>query len=198
TALAQSQSTGPSSYPVKPVRLILGPGPGSVADGLTRVMAAALSDLWGQQVIVDNRPGAGNTIAPGIVAKSPPDGYSLHRCGVGDAIAPALYKKLSYDHLRDFALLARIGLTPNILVVHPSVPAKTVREFVALAKASPGRLEYGTTGVGSSPHLSFELFKSMTKTDITFIPYKTAALAHTDLLAGRISAQITNQIGRAH
>ena len=185
-ALAQT------TYPTKPVRLILGPGPGSVADGLTRVIAAALSELWGQQVIVDNRPGAGNTIAPALVAKSPPDGYALHRCGVGDAIAPALYKKLPYDHLRDFAILARIGLTPNILVIHPSVPAKTLKEFIALAKANPGKLEYGTTGVGSSPQLSFELFKSMTKTNIVFIPYKSAALAHTDLVAGRIAAQMSN------
>jgi tripartite-type tricarboxylate transporter receptor subunit TctC len=192
TALAQAQSAGPSNYPVKPVRLILGPGPGSVADGLTRVMAAALSELWGQQVVVENRSGAGNTIAPAIVAKSAPDGYTLHRCGVGDSIAPALYKKLPYDHLRDFAILARIGLTPNILVVHPSVPAKTLKEFIALARANPGKLEYGTTGVGSSPHLSFELFKSMTETNIVFIPYKTAALAHTDLLAGRIAAQMSN------
>jgi len=192
TALAQTQSAGTSNYPVKPVRLMLGPGPGSVADGLTRVMAAAMSELWGQQVIVDNRSGAGNTIAPAIVAKSPPDGYTLHRCGVGDSIAPALYKKLPYDHLRDFAILARIGLTPNILVVHPSVPVKNLREFIALAKANPGKLEYGTTGVGSSPQLAFELFKSMTKTDITFIPYKSAALAHTDLLAGRIAAQMSN------
>jgi tripartite-type tricarboxylate transporter receptor subunit TctC len=180
------------TYPAKPVRLILGPGPGSVADGLTRVMAASLSELWGQQVIVDNRPGAGNTIAPGIVAKSPPDGYALHRCGVGDSIAPALYRKLPYDHLRDFALLARIGLTPNILVVHPSVPVKNLKEFIALAKANPGKLDYGTTGVGSSPQLSFELFKSMTKTDIIFIPYKTAALAQHDLVAGRIAAQMSN------
>jgi len=188
-ALAQAQST---AYPVKPVRLILGPGPGSVADGLTRVIAAALSELWGQQVIVDNRPGAGNTIAPALVAKSPPDGYALHRCGVGDAIAPALYKKLPYDHLRDFAILARIGLTPNILVIHPSVPATTLKEFIALARANPGKLEYGTTGVGSSPQLSFELFKSMTKTNIVFIPYKSAALAHTDLVGGRIAAQMSN------
>src|SRR5919206_2043508 len=190
--VVQAQTTAATNYPVKPVRLILGPGPGSVADGLTRVMAAALSELWGQQVIVENRSGAGNTIAPAIVAKSPPDGYALHRCGVGDSIAPALYKKLSYDHLRDFALLARIGLTPNILVVHPSVPAKTLKEFIAFARANPGKLEYGTTGVGSSPQLSFELFKSMTKTNITFIPYRSAALAHTDLVAGRIAAQMSN------
>lgn len=192
SAFAQTQGAAPSSYPVKPVRLMLGPGPGSVADGLTRIMAGALSELWGQQVVVENRSGAGNTIAPAVVAKSTPDGYTLHRCGVGDSIAPALYKKLSYDHLRDFAILARIGLTPNILVVHPSVPARNLKEFIALAKANPGKLEYGTTGVGSSPHLSFELFKSMTKTDITFIPYKSAALAQTDLVAGRIAAQMTN------
>jgi tripartite-type tricarboxylate transporter receptor subunit TctC len=188
----QTQNTGAQTYPAKPVRLMLGPGPGSVADGLTRVLAQALSELWGQQVIVDNRPGAGNTIAPAIVAKSPPDGYTLHRCGVGDAIAPALYKKLSYDHLKDFVSLARIGLTPNILVIHPSVPAKNLKEFIAFARANPGKLEYGTTGVGSSPQLSFELFKSMTKTNITFIPYKSAALAHTDLVAGRIAAQMSN------
>src|SRR6185436_15357563 len=121
-----------------------------------------------------------------------PDGYTLFRCGSSDAIAPALYRSLSYDQFRDFAMLARIGLTANILVVHPSVPAKTLKEFIALAKANPGKLEYGTTGVGSSPHLSFELFKSMTKTNITFIPYKSAALAHTDLVAGRIAAQMSN------
>jgi tripartite-type tricarboxylate transporter receptor subunit TctC len=191
-AAAQTPAGAAPAYPVKPVRLILGPGPGSVADGLTRVMAAGLSELWSQQVVVENRSGAGNTIAPAIVAKSTPDGYALHRCGVGDAIAPGLYKKLPYDHLRDFAILARIGLTPNILVVHPSVPAKDLKAFIALAKAQPGKLDYGTTGVGSSPQLSFELFKSMTKTDITFVPYKSAALAHTDLIAGRIAAQMSN------
>src|SRR5690349_19641713 len=191
-AIAQTATNAAAAYPSKPVRLMLSPAPGSVADGLTRVLAQALTDLWGQQVLVDNRPGAGNTIVPAIVAKSAPDGYTLHRCGVGDAIAPALYKKLSYDHLKDFSSLARIGLTPNILVIHPSVPAKNLKEFIALARANPGKLEYGTTGVGSSPQLSFELFKSMTKTNITFIPYKSAALAHTDLLAGRIAAQKAN------
>jgi tripartite-type tricarboxylate transporter receptor subunit TctC len=190
-ALAQAPA-GTPAYPVKTVRLMLGPGPGSVADGLTRVMAAALTEAWGTQVVVENRSGAGNTIAPAVVAKSTPDGYTLHRCGVGDAISPALHKSLSYSHLKDFAILARIGLTPNILVVHPSVPVKSLKEFIALAKAQPGKLDYGTTGVGSSPQLSFELFKSLTKTDITFVPYKSAALAQNDLLAGRIAAQMTN------
>jgi len=181
-----------TSYPGKPVRLMLGPGPGSVADGLTRVMAAALSDLWGQQVVVENRPGAGNTIAPAIIAKAPADGYTLHRCGVSDAVAPGLYKKLPFDYLREFAPLARIGLTPNILVVHPSVPVKNMKDFIALAKASPGKLDYGSTGVGSSPHLSFELLKSMAKINVLSVQYKTAALAQTDLIAGRIAAQMSN------
>lgn len=186
-ALAQAPA-----YPTKPVRLVLGPGPGSVADGLTRVMAAAMSEMWNQQVVVENRSGAGNTIAPAVVAKSAPDGYTLHRCGVGDSIAPALYKSLPYSHLRDFAILARIGLTPNILVIHPSIPARNLKEFIALARSQPGKLDYGTTGMGSSPQLSFELFKSMTKTDITFVPYKSAALAQNDLLAGRIASQMSN------
>ena len=189
---AGAQSSAAASYPAKPVRLLLGPGPGSVADGLTRVIAAAMSEMWGQQVVVENRSGAGNTIAPAYVAKAAPDGYTLHRCGVGDSIAPALYKNLSYSHLRDFAILARIGLSPNILVIHPSIPAKNLKEYVALAKAHPGKLEYGSTGRGSSPQLSFELLKSMSKTDITFVPYKSAALAQNDLLAGRISAHMSN------
>jgi tripartite-type tricarboxylate transporter receptor subunit TctC len=189
TAQAQSSAAG---WPAKPVRLLLGPGPGSVADALTRVMAQALSELWNQQVVVENRSGAGNTIAPAVVAKSAPDGYTLHRCGVGDSIAPALYKKLSYDHLKDFAILARIGHTPNILVVHPSLPVKGLQDFVKLARANPGKLDYGTTGVGSSPQLSYELLKSMTKINVVFIPYKAAALAHADLLAGRIISQMSN------
>lgn len=191
-AAPSASAQAPANWPAKPVRMMLGPGPGSVADGLTRVMAQALSDHWGQQVVVDNRSGAGNTIAPAIVAKSAPDGYTLHRCGVGDSIAPALYKKLSYDHLKDFAILARIGHTPNILVVHPSLPVKGLQDFIKLARDNPGKLDYGTTGIGSSPQLSYELLKSMTKMNVVFVPYKMAALAQADLLAGRIISQMSN------
>ena len=190
TAVAQAQGTGATSYPLKPVRLILGPAPGSVADGLTRVLAASLSELWGQQVIVDNRPGAGNTIAPAIVAKSAPDGYALHRCGVGDSIAPALYKKLPYDHLRDFALLARIGLTPNILVVHPSVPAKNVQELVAYAKANPRKLNFSSPGIGSGSQLATEYFKSVAGIDLVHVPYKGTGAAIADLIAGNVQMSI--------
>lgn len=189
--LAHAQSPA-AEWPAKPVRLMLGPGPGSVADGLTRVVAQALSELWKQQVIVENRSGAGNTIAPAIVAKSTPDGYTLHRCGVGDSISPSLYKNLSFSHLRDFSILARIGHTPNILVVHPSLPVKNLQDFIALARTQPGKLDYGATGAGSSPQLSMELLKAMTKIDVVHVPYKSAALAQTDLLAGRVMSQFTN------
>jgi len=183
---------GQTVYPTKPIRIIVPFTPGGGVELLARIVGGKLTEAWGQPIVIDHRPGGSATLGPAVAAKSPPDGYTLHRCGVGDAIAPALYKKLSYDHLKDFAHLARIGLTPNILVIHPSVPAKNLKEFIALATANPGKLEYGTTGVGSSPQLSFELFKSMTKTNITFIPYKSAALAHADLLAGRIAAQMSN------
>ena len=188
--MAQSNAAAP--YPTKPVRLILGPAPGGSGDIITRIVASALSEHWGQQVVVDNRPGAGNTIATAIVARSVADGYTLLRCGVADVIAPALYKKLPYDFMRDIALIARIGVTPNIMVIHTSVPAKTIPEFIALAKAHPGKLSYAATGVGQSPQLSFELFKSMAGIDVLYVPYKSTGLATTDLLSGRVSAQINN------
>ena len=190
---AQTPAPGaPQSYPVKPVRLILGPAPGGTGDAQTRVFASSLSELWGLQVIVDNRPGAGNTIAADIVSKAAPDGYTLLRCGIGDAIAPALYRKLNHDFMRDFAHIARIGTTPNILVVHPSLPAKSVRDLIALAKAHPGKLEYAAGGIGQSPHLSFELFKSMTGINVLYVPYKSVSLALTDLLAGRVTTAMNN------
>jgi tripartite-type tricarboxylate transporter receptor subunit TctC len=161
-----------------------------------RAVATKLTDMWGQQVIVENRPGAGNTIAPTIAAKATPDAYTLTYCGISDAIAPALYHKLGYDLLRDFAPISLVGTTANIFVVHPGVPARSIQELIAYAKADPGKLNYASTGVGISTHLSMELFKSMTKTDIVHVPYKAAASATVDLLAGRVAAQITNLPGQ--
>lgn len=189
---AHAQTAAPQSYPIRPVRLILGPAPGGTGDAITRVIASGLADLWGQQVVVDNRPGAGNTIAADIVAKAVPDGYTLLRCGVGDAIAPALYRKLNHNFLKDFSHIARIGTTPNVLVVHPGIPAKSVSEFIALAKANPGKYEYAATGIGQSPQLSFELFKTMAGINVLYVPYKSVGLALTDLLAGRVASQINN------
>ena len=134
--VVHGEGTNTLPYPSKTVRLMLGPAPGSVADGITRAMATALSDPWPQQVVVENRPGTGNTIAPAIVAKSAPHDHTPHRCCVGNTISPALYKNLSDTHPRGFAILARIAPTPNILVVHPSLPVKTALEFVAFSRAN--------------------------------------------------------------
>ncbi|HKA41271.1 MAG TPA: tripartite tricarboxylate transporter substrate binding protein [Burkholderiales bacterium] len=183
------------AYPGKPVRLLVGPGAGGPTDALVRVIAAKLSETWGQQIVVENRPGAGNTIAPTIAAKAPADGYTLTQCGISDSIAPALYQKLSYDLLRDFSPISLLGTTPNLLVVHPAVPAKSVHEFIGYAKANPGKVDYGSTGVGISTHLSMELFKTMTGANLVHVPYKSATLLYPDLISGRVSASFGNLPG---
>lgn len=197
-ALALSPPTGPAhaqAYPSKPVRLLVGPAAGGPTDALVRVVAAKVSETWGQQIVVENRPGAGNTIAPTIAAKAPADGYTLTQCGISDSIAPALYQKLGYDLLRDFAPISLLGTTPNILVVHPAVPAKSVQEFIAHARTNPGKVDYGSTGVGISTHLSMELFKSMTGINLVHVPYKGATLLYPDLIAGRVSVSFGNLPG---
>lgn len=185
TALAYSQP-----YPTKPVRIMLGTPPGGATDGSARVFAAKLSEVSGQQVIVENRPGAGNTIAAAMAAKAPPDGYTLLLCPLSEAIAPSLYKNLSYVFLRDFTGVSLYGTTANLLVIHPSLPARSIAEFVALAKASPGKIDYGSTGVGTAPHLSMELLKIRTGINVVHVPYK--GMVTPDMLAGRISAQFGN------
>ena len=182
-------------FPNKPVRMLIGPGAGGPTDVMARTYASKMTELWGQQVVVENRPGAGNTLAPTIGAKSTPDGYTIVYCGISDAIAPALYKKLSYDLLRDFVPLSLIGTTANLMVVHPSVPAKSVQEFIAYARANAGKIDYGSTGVGISTHLSMELFKTMTGVNLVHVPYKAFALALPDLLAGRITVMVSNLPG---
>lgn len=183
SSVAQSQT-----YPERPIRLITAGAP----DALSRLVAAKLSDLLGQQVIVENRPGAGSTIAPAIAAKATPDGHTLLHCATSNAIAPALYQKLPFDFLRDFSPISLVGTTPNILVVHPSIPVRSVQELIAYARTHPGKMDYASIGVGSSTHLSMELFKSMTATDIVHVPYKGGPFLMADLLAGRVSAMISN------
>ena len=180
------------SFPSKPVRIIMGPAAGGPTDITGRIFAAKMNEIWGQQVIVDNRPGAGNTIGATLASKAPPDGYTLLLCPISDAIAPALYKKLAYDLLTSFAPVSLIGYTPNVIIMNPAIPAQSVKEFVAYTKANPGMVHYGSTGVGISTHLSAELFKSMTGADLTHVPYKGAQLAYTDLIGGRIAMQISN------
>jgi tripartite-type tricarboxylate transporter receptor subunit TctC len=186
-------------FPAKPLRLFVGFSPGGGVDITGRIVAAKLSELWGQAITVENRLGAGGTLAADAVAKAPADGYTFVVCNAAShGIAPSLYKKLPYDPIRDFTPISLLGITSNVMVVHPSVPATTVAEFIAYAKANPGRISFGSSGIGTSPHLSVELLKSMTGINLVHVPYKGGAQSSTDLLSGQIQLLITNlpeQIG---
>jgi len=186
-------------FPAKPLRLFVGFSPGGGVDITGRIVAAKLSEFWGQAMTVENRLGAGGTLAADAVAKAPADGYTFVVCNAAShGIAPSLYKKLPYDPIRDFTPISLLGITSNVMVVHPSVPATTVAEFIAYAKANPGRISFGSSGVGTSPHLSVELLKSMTGINLVHVPYKGGAQSSTDLLGGQIQLLITNlpeQIG---
>lgn len=180
-------------YPVKPVRLVVGFAPGGGVDNAARILAAKLTELWGQPVVIDNRAGAGGTIGTDIAAKAPADGYSLLLCGIwSHGVAPSLYKKLPYDHYKDFAPVSMVGTTPNVLVVNPSVPVKSVSEFIAYTRASNGKLVIASPGVGSSPHMTMELFRLTTGIEFVHVPYKGGAPALTDLLGGHIPSMFDN------
>lgn len=180
-------------YPNKPVRLLMGPAAGGPTDGLGRMLASKLSEMWNQTVVVENRPGAGNTIATAAAARATPDGYTLLLCPLSDVVAPAVYEKLPYEFLRDIIGIARIGTTANIFVAHPSLSVKSVQEFVSHAKQHPGKLNYGAQGIGQAGHLSMELLKWMAgRIDVVYVPYKAATVLTADLLAGRLDVQITN------
>jgi tripartite-type tricarboxylate transporter receptor subunit TctC len=175
-------------YPAKPIRLVVGFAPGGGTDIVSRIIGAKMTESWGQPVLVDNRAGATGTIGADIVAKAPPDGYTLLMGHVNShGIAPNLFKKLPYDAERDFAMVAYVGYVPNVLVVHPSIPARNVKELIALAKAKPGTLNYASSGVGSTQHLAGEMFKLLTGVDILHVPYKGSGPAVIDLLAGHVS-----------
>ncbi len=184
-------------FPVKPVRILVGYVPGGGVDTTARIMAAALTELWGTQVIVENRPGAAGNIATELTAKAAPDGYTLVLCNIGShSITPARFKdKLTYDPVRDFAFPVMIGGVPNVFMVHPSMPTKTLSEFIAYARARPGKINFGSSGVGASPHLSIELLKSMTGINIVHVPYKGAAGALTDVMSGHIESSVGNLAG---
>lgn len=180
-------------YPGKPVRLIVPFAPGGGVDITTRVIAQKLSEIWGQQAIVDNRPGAGGIIGTEMAAKASPDGYTALMGSIGSvSINPSLYSKLPYDPMRDFVPVTQTGFVPNILVVHPSIPAKNVKELIALAKSKPGDLTFGSGGVGTSNHLSGELFKRMAGVDMRHIPYKVGAQATSDLIGGQLAVMFDN------
>jgi tripartite-type tricarboxylate transporter receptor subunit TctC len=176
------------NYPTRSIRVIVPFPPGGISDALSRILSLGLSQNLGQQVVVDNRPGAGTTLAAELVAKAPADGYTLYFLDVTThAINATLYRKLPYDSLRDFTPIALVASTPLVLVVHPSVPVRSVKELIGLARARPDELNYASSGNGTILHLSGELFKTTTGTRLTHIPYKGSAPAVTALLAGEAS-----------
>jgi len=175
------------AYPAKAIRMVVGFPPGGGTDIVGRIIAQKLSDAVGQQVIVDNRGGASGQLAAEIVAKSAPDGYTIMMAHIAAiAILPSLVSKLPYDAQKDFAPISLAAIGPNLLVVHPSVPAHTVKELIALAKAHPGQLQYASPGAGTVQHLAGELFKLQAKVDILHVPYKGSGQSIVDLIAGQV------------
>ena len=188
-AAAVAQGT---AYPAKPVRIVVPSSPGGGTDILARVLAQKLSESQGQQFVVENRSGAGQVIGIEAVARSAPDGYTLLMAASAIVINEVLYAKPPYDTLRDFVPVTLGASLPNILVVHPALPVKSVRELIALAKARPGQLNYSSAGSGTSPHLSMELFRLMAGITLTHVPYKGTGPATVDLVAGQVQLSMPN------
>ena len=176
-------------YPSKPIRYIVATGPGGASDLIGRTLAPPLSEALGVQVVIDNRAGAGNTVGAELAARAPPDCYTLLSCNIASlAVGPALYKKLAYDPERDFAPIGMVVSNPNVFTVHPSLPARSIAQFIALAKANAGKLNYASAGIGTSPQLSMELFRMETGIRIVHVPYKGVGPGLIDLMAGRVEA----------
>ena len=195
SALAVATANAFAAYPDKPIKLVVPYTPGGVTDALARVVAKSLGERVGQQVIVDNRPGGGANIGADLVAKSAADGYTLLMGSAAThAINSSLYKKLTYDHIKDFAPISLVAQVPNILVVNPTLPVKSVKELIAYGKANPGRLNFGSSGAGGTIHLSGELFKSMTGVDMVHVPYKGSAPAVTDLMGGQVQVMFDSSV----
>jgi tripartite-type tricarboxylate transporter receptor subunit TctC len=181
------------AYPTKPIRLVVPFPAGGTTDILAREVAQRITEAWGQAVVVDNRPGAGGNIGSELVAKSLPDGYTLLMGTVGThAINPSLYAKMPYDQVKDFAPVILVAGVPNVLVVNPSLPVSSLQDLIAYAKANPGKLNFASSGSGTSIHLSGELFKVMTGADMTHVPYKGSAPALRDLMGGQVQLMFDN------
>jgi len=186
TLAAAASGSSAQSYPNRPVRILVPFPAGAGVDIVARMLGLPLTDVWGQAAVVDNRPGAGGTIACELAAKSAPDGYTLLLGNISTfAMAPSLYKKVNYDPVQSFAPITLVNTSANVLVAHPSVPATTTQALIALAKAKPGQINYASAGSGTSPHLAAELFKSMAGVDLVHVPYKGSPQALTDLLGGQ-------------
>lgn len=185
-ALVMAHATAQSDYPARPVRIIVPSPPSGGTDIVARVLAQHFTNAFGQQFFVENKPGAGNVIGIEAAARAAPDGYTLLVSASTIALNSVLYQKVPYDPVRDFAPITLAATAPNILVVNPKLPIKTVDDLIAAAKAQPGKLTYGTPGIGTSPHLCMELFKSMAGVDLQHVPYKGTAAAVMDIIGGQI------------
>ncbi|MGQ0750176.1 MAG: Bug family tripartite tricarboxylate transporter substrate binding protein [Betaproteobacteria bacterium] len=179
-----------AEYPVRPIRVTVPFPPGGTSDILTRIIGEKLTAGLGQQIVVDNRPGAGGVIATDIVAKAAPDGHTLYMTFVSHAINPYVYAKLPYDTRRDFTPVALFAVSPNVLVVTPSLPVKSIKDLIALARSKPGKVNYGSAGVGTNSHLSAEMIIAATGVKMTHIPYKGAPQANADVAAGLVQVHI--------
>jgi tripartite-type tricarboxylate transporter receptor subunit TctC len=183
-----------SEYPARPIRIVVPQGAGGSTDLTARLVGQRLSDVFGQPVIVDNRPGAGSIHGTDVVVKASPDGHTLLVVGSSVSLNPLLHKKLPFDPQRDLAPVTRLTFFSNLVVAHPSVPAKSIGELIALAKTKPGQLSFASSGVATGPHLSAELFKHMAGIDMVHVPYKGAAPANTAVLAGEVQLVIASTV----
>ena len=192
-AIAANVGGQTPDYPTKPIRLVVPFPPGGATDLIARAVAQKLGETWGQSVVVDNRPGAGGNIGTELVARSAPDGYTLEMGTVGThAINASLYSKMPYDHVRDFVPVILVAGVPNVLEVNPALPVNSVQELIAYAKANPGKLNFASSGSGTSIHLSGELFKVMAGVQMTHVPYKGSAPALQDLIGGQVQLMFDN------
>jgi tripartite-type tricarboxylate transporter receptor subunit TctC len=190
--LCLSAASSAQNYPIRPVRMIVGFPPGGSTDLVARVVGQKMSDAWGQQVVIDNRPGANGMIGADLVAKASPDGYSLLLSSIGPMGINASLYKMPYDIVNDFAPVTYTGNVANLLVVHPTIPAMNVKDLMALAKAKPGQLTFGSSGTGGAPHMAVELFKILAKVNVVHVPYKGGGPAMADLVGGQISGSFAS------
>ena len=191
---AGSPDAGAQGYPTRPVRMIVPFPPGGGTDILARIVAQKLGERLGQQVIVDNRPGAGTNIGMELAARAVPDGYTLLMASIGVAANPSLYPKMPFDPVRDLAPVTLVAIAPTVLAVHPSVSARTVKQFISLVQSKPGQLNYGSYGSGSGAHLAAELFKLTTGLDIVHVPYKGGGPAITALMSGEVQMVFSSML----
>jgi tripartite-type tricarboxylate transporter receptor subunit TctC len=191
-AIGRGLDVAAQTYPARPLRVVVPYAAGGSTDVLARLVGQKLTEALGQPVVIDNRPGAGTLIATEIVARAVPDGHTLLMATPPLAVAPALFQKVPFELSKDFAAVTNIAATSNVLVVHPSLPAQTVKELVALARANPRKYTFGSSGIGGASHLAMELFRSMAGIELVHVPYKGGSLAVTDLLGGRLALMFAN------